>query len=252
MSACAVLLDRFELPERSLVAAFLVQHAALPQPVADKLSRRATAIVWENAPGPAAGAVAGALSAAGKPARVVPQRLVPQETTPRRVHTLQLDGEQLGFQLKYSGPPEWVAPSDVLVISAGAFKTQTRKTEQTETYLMHGEVIRDERVQIDIARSVIADLFAVPAADRTAMLHVRLNSQEVNYAQTLGGTIHESWREKFSVLIAKLGLRAERALVSPQTEALLAAGMMPESCALDPYFNSDEEFAAYTRWLLCR
>lgn len=260
MSSFAVILEEFggqspagrALPDRGVVAAILSQHAGLPPPVAHKLAERSAAIVWENAPQAAAAAVAKALTAVGYPARLIAQSHVVDIAAPRRVHVLQLEGEHLGVQLKYNGPPEWVAWSDVLVISAGVFQSEKRRTVQTDTHLMHGEVVHDERVQVDLTRNIVVDLFAVPLADRTALVHIRLNSHEFNYAQTFGGTIHEGWREKFSLLVAKLGLRAERALVSPITEALLAAEMMPQSCPLDPYFRSEEEFSAYNRWLLAR
>ncbi|MCI0360899.1 MAG: hypothetical protein L0211_20670 [Planctomycetaceae bacterium] len=252
MSLQAVVVDRYPWPERGLVAAVLAQHAGVPEPVARKLAQRAGGIVWENAPQPAAEAVARAMSAQGSPARTIDQSCVPTLGQPRRVHVLKLDDEHLGIPLKYNGPPEWVAWNDVLVISCGAFKTETTRTIQTQTHLIHGEIVSDERVQVDLTRSIAADLFAVPLADRTQLLHVRLSSDEFNYALTMGSTIHESWREKFAVLIAKLGLRAERALISPQTEALLAAGMLPQNCPVDSYFDSDEEFAAYNRWLVAR
>ena len=252
MTLQAVALDRFPLPEQQLVASILAQHAGLPEPVAAKLAQRATGIVWENAPPAAASVVARALAAQGFPARPIEQSCVPTIGVPRRVHMLQLDGEHLGIPLKYNGPPELVAWNDVLVISCGAFQTETTRTIETQTHLIHGEVVSDERVQVEVTRNIAAELFAVPLADRTRLLHVRLSSHEFNYALTLGSTIHESWREKFAVLVAKLGLRAERALISPQTEALLAAGMSPQNCDVNCYFDSDDEFAAYNRWLVAR
>jgi hypothetical protein len=260
MSALAVILEQFRgaspgsiaLPDRGVVAAILSQHAGVPPPVANKLAERASTIVWENAPSAAAAAVAKAFTAAGYPARVIAQSHVVDIAAPRRVHVLSLDGEHLGVQLKYSGPPEQVAWHDVLVISAGVFMDEKKRVVQTDTRLVNGVVVHDERVQLDLTRNILVELFAVPLADRTAVLHIRMNSHEFNYAQTFGGTIHEGWREKFSLLVAKLGLRAERALVSPITEALLAAEMLPQACALDPYFRSEEEFSAYNRWLVAR
>jgi hypothetical protein len=146
MSLQAVALDRFPLPERGLVASVLAQHAGLPEPVAAKLAQRATGIVWENAPPAAADAVARALAAQGFPARPIAQSCVPTIGLPRRVHVLQLDGEHLGIPLKYNGPPELVAWNDVLVISCGAFQTETTRTIETQTHLIHGEVVSDERV----------------------------------------------------------------------------------------------------------
>jgi hypothetical protein len=248
----AVILDRWELPERTLVAGLLAQHAGLPEPVAAKLAKRAAGIVWENAPPEAAGALAAALTASGFASRVVPQAAIAAPSTARRVHVLALDGEHLGVQLKYSGPLEQVAWSDVLAISAGAFKIESKKTEVVETVIGHGQVIVDERVQVDIARDLVVELFALPLENRSQLLHIRLHSQEVNYAKCVGGTIHESWREKFCLLVAKLGLRSESALVSPQTEALVACGMQPQNCAVYPYFADEEEFAAHNRWLLTR
>jgi hypothetical protein len=129
MSALAVILDQFRgesptagvLPDRGVLAAILSQHAGMPPPVANKLAERATAIVWENAPAAAAAAVTKALTAAGHPARAIAQSHVLDIAAPRRVHVLSLDGEHLGVQLKYNGPPEPVAWDDVLVISAGVF-----------------------------------------------------------------------------------------------------------------------------------
>jgi hypothetical protein len=252
MTLQAVVVDRCPLPEQGLVGAVLAQHAGLPEPVAAKLAQRASGIVWENAPPAAAEAVARALAAQGCPARTIAQSCVPQLGQPRRVHVLKLDGEHLGIPLKYNGPPEWVAWNDVLVISCGAFQTETTRTIESQTQLLDGTIVRDERVQVDLTREIAAELFAVPLTDRTRLLHVRLNSHGFNYALTLGSTVHESWREKFALLVAKLGLRAERALVSPQTEALLAAGMLPQNCLVNCYFDSDEEFAAYNRWLVAR
>jgi hypothetical protein len=248
----AVILDRWELPERTLVASLLSQHAGLPEPVAAKLARRAAGIVWENGSLEAAKALAAAMTATGFPARAVPQSVVAGPSTARRVHVLALEGERLGVQLKYSGPLDAVAWSDVLAISAGAFKIESKKTEVVETVVGRGVVIVDERVQVDIARDLVVELFALPLADRSQLLHIRLHSQEVNYAKCVGGTIHESWREKFCLLVAKLGLRSEAAVLSPQTEALVACGMQPQNCAVYPYFADEEEFAAHNRWLLTR
>jgi hypothetical protein len=33
---------------------------------------------------------------------------------------------------------------------------------------------------------------------------------------------------------------------------LVACGMQPQHCAVNPYFDGDEEFAAHNRWLLAR
>jgi hypothetical protein len=260
MSACAVILEHFRgeplvsraLPDRGVVAAILSQHGGMPPPVANKLAERAAAIVWENASQSAAAAVAKALTAVGFPARLIAQSHVVDIAAPRRVHMLSLEGEHLGVQLKYNGPPEAVAWNDVLVISAGVFMDEKKRVVQTGTHVVNGLVVHDERVQLDLTRNILVELFAVPLSDRSALVHIRLNSHEFNYAQTFGGSIHEGWREKFSLLVAKLGLRAERALVSPITEALLAAEMMPQSCGLDPYFRSEEDFSAYNRWLLAR
>lgn len=252
MSLQAVIVDRYPLPDQGLVAAVLASHGGLPDPVAAKLAPRTGGIAWENAPPAAATAVAKALTAQGHPARTIDQGCVPTLGQPRRVHVLKLDGEHLGIQLKYSGPPELVAWSDVLVLSCGAFENESSRTVTSETYLMDGTVVSDERVQVDVTRNIAAELFAVPLADRSRLIHVRLSSHEFNYALTLGGTIHEGWREKFALLVAKLGLRAERSLVSPQTESLLAAGMSPQNCTLNCYFESDDAFAAYNRWLVSR
>lgn len=249
----AVVLDQWQLPEPSLVANLLAQQGGLPPPVAQKLAQRAAGIVWENAPPATAQALVKGLAAHGYPARVIAQSHVPAASSPRRVHVLALDGEHLGVQLRYSGPPEWIAWNDVLAISAGAFKTVSTTTETTQVKLAQGMIVmEDQQVHVDIARDLVVEFFALPLADRSRLLHIRLHSQEVNYAQTMGGTIHESWREKFSLLVAKLGLRAEQALVSPQTEALVACGMHPQQSAINPYFENEEEFAAHNRWLLAR
>jgi hypothetical protein len=251
MAACAAIFERYKFAEPAVVAAVLLQHAGAPPAMAMKLAKLGGGIPLENAPAPQAEAVATALAAAGHPARVIPQEKVPPRTMPRRVHVLTLDGDALGLQLKYSGPPEWIEWRDVLVISAGAITKETVKTITHETRDMHGGLHLDQRTQVDLQRQVIAELYA-DSAHGTRLVHIRLSCHEVNYAKTLGATIHETWREKFSVLLAKLGMKSERASISPQTEALLAAGMVPSDAALDPYFATEDDFAAYNRWLLCR
>ena len=252
MSLQAVVVDRYPPPEEAVVAAVLAEHAGLPPPVAKKLAGRARGIVWENAPLAAAQSVSQSLTKQGFPAQPIAQNCVPTLGQPRRVHVLKLDGEHLGIQLRYNGPPEWVAWNDVLVISCGAFQHETTRAVETETRLVDGVIVKDERIQVDLTRQIVADVFLVPLADRSQLLHVRLVSHEFNYALTFGGTIHEGWREKFALLVAKLGLRAERAVVSRETEALLACGMSPQHCAINCYFDSDEQFAAYNRWLVAR
>jgi hypothetical protein len=47
-------------------------------------------------------------------------------------------------------------------------------------------------------------------------------------------------------------LKATAALVSPETESLLAAGLMPDAAGLNPYFAGDSDFTQYNRWLATR
>jgi hypothetical protein len=249
----AVILERWQRPTDSLLVDLFARHGGLPPPVAKKLAERASGIVWENAPRPSADAIVAGLRELGFPAQVIAQSHIPPPSSPRRVHLLALDDEHLGVQLRYTGPLDAIAWNDVLTISAGAFQSEKSTTKTTVTTLSHGMVVvTDEHVQVDIARDLVVELFALPLADRTQLLHIRLHSQEVNYAQSMGGTIQESWREKFSMLVAKLGLRAEQALVSEQTEALVASGMHPQLCTTYPYFESEAEFASHNRWLLAR
>ena len=189
------------------MAAILSQHAGLPPPVANKLAERASAIVWENAPQAAAAAVAKALTAAGYPARLIAQSHVLDIAAPRRVHVLCARGRAPGGAAQVQRP----AGAGGLERCAGHFGRRhswprQKRVIQTDTHLIHGEVVHDERVQLDLTRNIVVDLVAVPLSDRTAVVHIRLNSHEFNYAQTFGGTIHEGWREKFALLVAKLGL----------------------------------------------
>jgi hypothetical protein len=252
MATVAVIVDRWDLtPPQPLLAGVFEQQIQMPRPVAMKMANRARWIVWENTTADAAQRVCGAISAAGVPASVVPQTAVVPATNPRRVHVLKLDGDALGIQLKYTGPPAWVAWNDVLVVSAGAIRTETTTTEQTETYLPAGQKLVDTRVKIDISRAILAELYAHAAGGQN-LLYIRLHCHEVNYAQTIGGSVQESWREKFSVVLARLGLRSTSSLISPQTESLLAAEMVPDEAKVNPYFADEEEFALYNRWLATR
>jgi hypothetical protein len=247
MPTSAVLLDLAdEGPPSEVLADIFERQAAFPRPVALRLAARARWFVWENAPEEAAAAVAQGLSAAGYSARAVPQAAVVPATAPRRVHVLKLENDALGVQLKYTGPPQWIPWNQVLVLSAGAIKSQSAKSQTSETQLVSGERIVDTRVQVDITRAILADIYA---SLHDELLYLRLNCHEVNYAETIGGSIHEGWREKFSLLLARLGLRATSALVSRETEALLAAGLVPDAAAISPYFASEEEFSQYNRWL---
>lgn len=247
----AVLLEEYRPVPSPLLMAILEQQLKMPRQMAAKLSKTPSGHPIENVPEPQAKLIAEAITAGGHPARVIPQNQVVPATTPRRVHVLDLDGEMLGIQLRYSGAPEWVRWDDVLVLSCGAIRTETTKKEVVETAIARMGTITQEIYHTDITRNLLLEMFAV-AAQSKQLLHVRLQCHEVNYAKTLGGTIHESWREKFAVLVAKLGLKSNNALISPQTEAMLAAGMVPASCQVNPYFDTEQDFVAYNRWLLNR
>ncbi len=249
MTTSAVLIDSGELPPPEVLAEAFEHCAAFPRPVAQRLAQRAQWFLWENAPAAAAQAVGRGLAAAGYGVRVIPQAAVVPANSPRRVHVLSLDGDALGVQLKYTGPPTWIAWNEVLVLSAGAIRSETTTRETSEIQLLHGERIVETRTQTDIERAILADLYAVAAGE---LLYLRLHCHEVNYAQTIGGSIKEGWREKFSLLLARLGLRATSALVSPQTAGLLAAGLVPEAAVPSPYFAGEEEFALHSRWLATR
>src|SRR5262245_15838165 len=236
MATCAVLLERGgDLPPPELLAEIFERQAGFPRAAAQRLAARARWFLWENAPAEAAQALAEGLSASGYPARAVPQGAVVPPTNPRRVHVLSLQEGALGVQLKYTGPLTWIPWNEVLVLSAAAIKSETRTTEVQETVVARGHVVVDTRVQVDLERAILADIYAT-SPSLGELLCLRLNSREVNYAQTIGASINESWRDKFSLILARLGLRATSALISPQTESLLAAGLIPDAAALNPYF----------------
>jgi hypothetical protein len=249
ITTSAVLLESSELPPPDVLAEAFERCAAFPPPVAVRLAHRAKWFLWENAPSAPAQVLGQGLTAAGYATRVVPQSAVVAAAPPRRVHVLKLDGDALGVQLKYTGPPTWILWQDVLVLSAGAIRTETTRRETTEVLLLSGERMVDTRTLTDIERAVLADIYVLSAGE---LLYLRLNCHEVNYAQTTGGSVKEGWREKFSLLLARLGLRATSAVISPQTEALLAAGMIPDAALPSPYFTSEDEFAQYNRWLVTR
>jgi hypothetical protein len=251
MTGAAVLFEQIELPPPEAVAEVFEREAQFPRPVALRLAQRAKWFAWENAPAAAAAAVCRGLIAGGLPARVIPQASVVPAASPRRIHTLQLDGDALGVQLKYTGPPQWIDWSDVLVLSAGAIKAETRKLEVHETLTSRGLRLVDERVQVDITRTILADIYA-RLSGREELLHLRLNSHEMNYAQAIGGSAQEGWREKFSLLLARLGLKATAAFVSPQMEALLAARLVPDDAQPSAYFADEDEFSQFNRWLATR
>jgi hypothetical protein len=250
MSTAAVVFQTSQSVPTDLLAGVFETAAGFPRPAALRLAQRSRWFVWENAPAAAADKVADGLVEAGFAARTVPQESVVPPSAPRRVHVLSLDEAALGVQLKYTGPPEWIPWPGVLVLSAGAIKTETTKTEVHETVTAHGQLLVDSRVQVDISRTVLADVYALGASG--TLHYFRLNSHEVNYAQTIGGSIQEGWREKFALLLARLGLKATAALVSPETESLLAAGLVPDAASPSPYFADETEFAQYNRWLATR
>ena len=231
MTLQAVALDRYPLPERGLVASILVQHAGLPEPVAAKLAQRAAGIVWENAPQAAAEQWPRHSRHKVFRSRTIPQTLRPNDwaSAARRVLSSS-DGEHLGIPLKYNGPPEVGCVerrAGRLVRSVPDRKeADDRNPDASDPWRNRERPAGAGRCD---AKHRGRSVRGSPGRSLAALARAA-SSHEFNYALTLGGTIHESWREKFAVLVAKLGLRAERALISPQTEALLAAGMTPQNC----------------------
>ncbi|MDX1946915.1 MAG: hypothetical protein SFU86_16050 [Pirellulaceae bacterium] len=249
MPLSAVILEQSPPPPPAVLID-LLQRQGIPKPVAQKLARQSGEIVWEHAEAEPAAALAGALSNCGHPARVVSQADVPPVTRPRRVPRLDLDEPRLGIFVGYGDEPVWFAWEQVLVLSAGVFKSEKIESRAEEVRNVEGMLVgMERRVKVELERRIVADLFA---DEGTELRHFRLQSHELNYSQTMGGTALQSWREKFTLVLARLALRSAQALISPQTEALLAAGLIAADCQVDPYFEDDERFAAHNRWLVLR
>jgi hypothetical protein len=94
----------------------------------------------------------------------------------------------------------------------------------------------------------IADVFA--AGDGPEYLHIRLRSRDLYYDKILGDDYRPDYFSNFRLVLARIGMRATGAMVSPETQVLLAAEGARAAEKSDAWFGEESEFTQYNRWLL--
>lgn len=191
------------------------------------------------------------------PARVVPQASVAVGVKGRRVQWVAADPAQFSVRWTLTGPVEFHAWSEVLVISAGVVfhesKEQVIKTVQTYGLSASGRGAPDYRTEISHKDTSRDMAMATITLGRSPQLQtLRLRAPELEYSTMLGQNTQPSALQNFCLVLARIGTHATSAHITDETIELIAAANATPRLPKSPRFKSEDEFDQYQRWLVTK
>ncbi len=257
MNQFAVILEAFDPPPPEKLSALFQMLLGLPKLDANQKAGRVRGIVAEDLPEDMAKRLQLALGNLKFSARPVPQIHVPEAVRGRRVQLLSIEPQQLGVRWTITGPLQFYAWTDVLVISAGV--VFHRSEEQFLHTTLHRKPIGSrygpqETTEVkkrDISRDIA--IAAVTLRTLSGLETMRLRAPELEYGTMFGEeNLRPSPLQNFCLLLARLGTHATAAHVTEETIELMAAAHASPRLPRSPRFESEEEFDSYQRWLVVK
>jgi hypothetical protein len=276
MNQFALLQEEYVALDPSRVAPLYQKTLGMVRYDAVHLARQGRGLLVEDLSAAQAQALQAALAQAGYPTEVIAQEHVIRLGKAQRVRQLDIADHGLTVSFGYHEETEVLPWEGILLLAAGEIvkievqqKTQPGRRPRFSGLLGMGALVSPlafkaymvaaKAYQDATARPVsterravthqLADVFATTRAGEYR--HLRLNSRDLLYESILGAERLDQYRDNFRLVLAKLGTRAQQAMISPETQALVAG---PDAAAnsSDPYFGEEAEFDHYNRWLLQR
>ena len=256
MQLCAVILDAYSAPPTEKLAILFQAVCGWPRTDAMTRAARARGIVAERLPHITAQRLQEALQNLGFSAAVIDQRNVLPKVRARRVQLLLPEREQLGVRWTLTAKPQWYRWADVAVVSAGVVfhedREQVIETEAVEhLWPRHAMELRTEIKHRDTSRDIAMATISL-GSSLANMEHLRIRAPEVEYSTVFGEASRPSALENFCLLLARVGLGASQALITPETVELISAANASPRLPKEPRFASETDFDDYQRWLLVR
>jgi hypothetical protein len=256
MQQFALVLDDYVQPPVEQLSALFQAVCGWTRVDAMQRAARVRGILAERLAGPIAGQLATALTKAGMTASIVLQSAMPQTVRGRRVNLLLPEADRLGIRWTLTSQPQWHPWHEVLVMSAGVVfheaKEQVIRSEAVTHYWpRHAVELRTEVTQRDASRDLAMAAISLGTSPQ-AMQHLRIRAPEVEYATIFGDDVQPSSLQNFCLLLARIGLRATGASITPETMALIEAGHTSPRLPSNPRFAREDDFDDYQRWLVAR
>ncbi|MBI4615548.1 MAG: hypothetical protein HY720_18160 [Planctomycetes bacterium] len=270
MNEFAVVQEVYQTIPQEILAPILGEALGLLPIDANHRAKEARGVVAEKLDTARAQWVASSLAAQGVETKVIPQEWVIRIGKPILVRTLHVADDALHLALGYTGPPQPIPWDQVWLLSAGEIvevqegrrtggKSWKRRMSWLQATGIGGalyDTLLKEYEGLDRLKPLagkqtaieIADLFASsPGGD---YLHVRLRSRDLYYDQILGAQASRNFAHDFRLVLARIGLRAARAVATPGYRAMSLAPGDPSFDPAEARFGIENEFSEFNRWQL--
>jgi len=263
MEEFAVVLDQYQPPPTEKLSALFQAVLGLPRLDATTKAAKATGILAEKLDGDQARRLQFALGNLKYPAQSVPQAAVPESVKGRRVQWVLANADQLSVRWTFTGPIDFHAWSDVLVISAAVVRHEEKEQviKTTTDYSLAGQLMASTRGRYPTTteighRDVSRDMAMATITLGSGPQHLqtfRMRATELEYASMLDPAIaRPTALENFCLVLAQIGNQATSAYVTEETVQLIAAANSTPRLPKSPRFDSEDQFDHYQRWLVTR
>lgn len=263
MTRYAVVQDEYRPDDWQAVAQLVTDQLGLHLTTARQRARKTPGFVAEGLDQRQAQQLQQACQACDMPVHVVEEKDLAILPKPARLHHLWLREDALWIRRAPTGPLDSIAWDTIAVIAAcRATQQETRMHWSAEARRMNQGISAALEVSpsVHLKAAQQTQEFVEYVADIIAWLpggavdRLRLNSRELNYQEALGAdapdpqTVPQARILGFIWVLARIQAQAVRALVPPDTAALLRDGL--DKTRRPDKLQGLEEFDAYNRWLL--
>ncbi|HEV3339869.1 MAG TPA: hypothetical protein VG125_05915 [Pirellulales bacterium] len=252
MSQYAIWHEAFESPDWASLADTLGKELGWNRTEARCRVRRTGGILLENLDADAAERCRAACAEMGVTVAALPQSSVVVLPRPLRVHEVSLGDDALVVRVTDRDPEVSIAWERILLLAAF-------QTTHVESYHNYRTVTHGQRAAVDLKIDRVQEQRPEPFVDLfytmpTASLdRIRLLSREMNYTRILGADApdpHVTIKSRlagFRLVVARIGTRASRAVIPPETLCFLGGDKAAEGLVK---LRNLDDFDTYNRWLL--
>ncbi len=259
----AVVADTFEPLDFDLLADVFRSVLGLAAYDAKHRARRSRGIVVDDVNAAEAAAIKARLQPTIR-AVVVDVETIPPLDRPRRVRRLDLAEGSLGVFLGYGDEVSHVPWDHVTLLSGGVVRVDEQVVEDgldltTGGGGEEGPMLWRSNVRREVRDDVMLEAVIRVGGDES-FLHLRMSPHELVYSEILGEqavadprrNAREESFHNFRGVVAILGRRATKAVVTPATVALVSDGDAWIRPPAEARFAEADEFRAFNRWQVAR
>ena len=273
----AIIQKAYQKPDHEKLGPILQNVLKIPTYDAMRMARLGRGIIAEKLEKEKADALQASLTENGFEVFTIPQEKVITIDKPLIVRRIEITEDHLGVVKGYTGKPEPVLWTNIYLVSAGEIiqkeeqrlKYRKKKKKRLGGFKMALMAMVDplstmvilakdslkQKKEKEIIKihtlsytQQVADIFCLSASGE--YLHIRLRSRDMYFDKILGDRAVRDFRVNFLAVLAEIGRHAALAVISPETETLIRAGIDSETDISNAFFGEEEEFTQYNRWLM--